>query len=332
MFNNLLDAVNHLNRVNAVNHFNRGEILVLCVAILCGFALAQVIHWKALRELQRAPYFAISAFLALISLPVTPPYLITEASTFIVSSISIVLTSGISVISHHGFSRPFAIVEIRMPIVAVSLYFAVIGYLLGFIAIARSRDAFGPPWYAILALIPVVNLLLFLRSSEHEQSPHHLRTVSWLHGNAGVASGLLPVAVLIGYSFLLEASSPLARKDDDEQFFAALVQRYGANTVIRTFGKFTDLPNVFDEKPKFEYVVIEGNRLRRTFWVSFDGSSFDRNLQQKIEREVCTDPLLSAVVHDGVSIDDVYVDTIGLSVKEVTATLALCLGLPSDPS
>ena len=128
----------------AIQYVNQTEesLRLLSYGITIIGAIAAGIFHKNKTELLRAPYFAYSGLL------------------FLVSAASQLVWFGSVQAIIDGFLWVFMLVDVVVGLA--------VGYAFGIIAMARSRDAFGHARMAFLAFIPIANLWLLLKLSKNE--------------------------------------------------------------------------------------------------------------------------------------------------------------------
>lgn len=74
------------------------------------------------------------------------------------------------------------------------LLFLVGGYVIGIVIQGRALDAFGERRYALLEVIPLVNLILFFKPGKARRQPI---LAPFLEGTSGVVVGVLAIVLAI---------------------------------------------------------------------------------------------------------------------------------------
>ncbi|MFQ5915518.1 MAG: hypothetical protein ACE5JS_20300 [Nitrospinota bacterium] len=164
----------------ALKYVNQTEddlrVIAYGLAIL-GAVIAGVVT-RSKSELRRAPYFAFSGLL-----------IFARATTQFVWLGSLPAMTG-------GYLWVLMVVDVVGSVV--------IGYFIGVIAMARSRDAFGHARYAALAFIPLANFILLLKMSKTQTSANRIPTIPLLTGGLGVLSGFVMLVAGVALSVTLQ--------------------------------------------------------------------------------------------------------------------------------
>ena len=109
------------------------------------------------------------------------PYRVKRTTYFLLhSAVILVLTAALA-----GAALVFS----RESIALLVLIF-VAGLAIGWLAIGRARDAFGLPWLALLAFVPVLGLMLLLVPPRPGVSQPYAFTRSWQSGWPAILGGL----------------------------------------------------------------------------------------------------------------------------------------------
>lgn len=249
-----------------------------------GFLVALVFQSTVKSELQRAPYFAYSMLL----------FLICSALTFLwIFSLQAVLLG-----------------VLWMLVSFVFLSIAVIGYFCGVIALARSRDAFGSGRYAILALIPFANFVLFLRTSKNPLSPNRVPTIPLLSGGMGVVSGLMMAAASIALAVGFEVQSDkMVESPNPEQSIAIMIRSQGLDRVLEAMAAESRLPVAIDEVTTLALIEASGNSLTRTYVVTREDFTLSDQFRAGIRKSICAYAPFTVLLHGGAAIEEVYIKT-----------------------
>lgn len=264
-----------------------------------GFVVAAIVQSRSKGELQRSPYFAFSALLLLISSALTFMWILTEQA----------VARGV----------------LWMLVGSVFLSIALMGYFYGVISLARSRDAFGTGRYAILALIPLANLVLHLKASKNALSPNRIPTISLLSGRTGIASGF----VMAGASIVLSAgfqvqSDRMVENADPEQGIAFLVRSQGLDGALETIATESQIPIALDEVTTLASIKADGSRLMRTYVVTRGDFILTDQFRAKIQNTVCAYAPFTPLLRAGATIEEVYVKTDGSLIGAHAVTQHSC--------
>jgi len=267
-----------------------------------GGIVAMIVH-NSSAELQRAPYFAFSGALVFIG----------AASQFVWLG-SIPAMAG-------GFLWVFMLVD-----VVVSLG---VGYAVGVIAMARSRDAYGHARMAFLAFIPFVNFWLLFTPSTNKVSANRTPTIPLLSGAVGVLTGfvLLIAGVALGEFIRMATSRIVAEAENDPA-----MQRAGINMMLRGQGIEETLRQMAAEVPSQRVdetttllrVVADGSTLRYVYEVSTNPDELPMSMQTDLVLHNCTLEALRPVIEAGATVEHVYWRTDGSEIGVVTVTRDIC--------
>lgn len=177
---------------------------------VAGFLLALRIQRHSLWSLRRVPYFvAVSGILVL-------------------QSVMPVAWVGFSIASEDG--------GLWLLVASILLGTTVLGYLYGVISHARSLDGFGHGRSALLALVPVANLLLFFKAPSEDKKP-----VSVFRMATNVAG------VVLGFSLLALS-----------QVMELMAEQAGAYTGATSAGfQATPQAQTLEGKPAHQIEVVE---------------------------------------------------------------------------
>lgn len=262
-----------------------------------GFISALVVQSRSKSELQRAPYFAFSALL----------YLLTSALSFAWLFSPQAVTLGILWVLVFG----------------VFLIIAVSGYGYGVIALARSRDAFGHGRYAILAFIPIASLVLLGKPSKNAMSLNRIPTIQLLSGGLGVLSGIAMFVasyVLSGWAETrLDAMVENAAPSID-----FLLRTQGIDATLKAMADEARLPHMVDEVTTLAFVKAVGTRLQRTYIVSRDGMVMSTQFRTGLVQNFCAYELFIPLLRAGATFEEVYVNNDGSEIGSQVITRDIC--------
>jgi hypothetical protein len=195
---------------------------------------------------------------------------------------------------------------------SVFLSIALLGYFYGVISLARSRDAFGTGRYAILAFIPLANLILLFKASKNSLSPNPIPTISLLSGGTGIASGFLMAAASIVLSAGFQVQSDkIIEETDPEQGIASLVRSQGLDGALETIATESQVPIALDEVTTLALIKADGSRLMRTYVVTRGDFILTDQFRAKIRDIVCAYAPFTPLLRAGATIEEVYVKADG---------------------
>ncbi len=177
---------------------------------IAGFLLALGIQRHSLWSLRRVPYFvAVSGILVL-------------------QSVMPVVWVGVSIASEDG--------GLGLLVASILLGTMVLGYLYGAISLARSLDGFGYGRSALLALVPVANLVLFFKAPSEDKKPASVLRM---------ATNVL--GIVLGFGLLALSQVMELMAEQAESFTGATSTGFQATPRAQTL----------DSKPAHQIEVVE---------------------------------------------------------------------------
>ncbi len=292
-----------------------GDVTVPVTGVaLVGFAAAFFVRANARSRLARAPYFALSMLLYLCASVMSCLWL---------------------------FSYRAALTGTLWTIYAAAFVFALgAGYVLGVLAIARSRDAFGSQGYGILSFIPVLNLILFFKGPNTQAAPAavEIPVLRVFRGGIGIALGVLLLcasSVLSGLQKIvlqsIMATVPL------EDVLRPAVRAIGIEDTLQRMAAAVhgDLPVAVDGTTLLTAVSADGKRLRRTYTAindsivddgaDNDGVLINATMRRNINAKVCGGPRNAMLIGEGAEIEEHYESLAGKSLGRHVVDEAACL-------
>ena len=280
-----------------------GSLRLISYGITIAGAIAAAIFHKSDGELQRAPYFAYSGLLV-----------------FIVSAFQLVWFGSIPAMTG-GFLWVLMLVD-----VVVGLG---VGYALGIVAMARSRDAYGHARMAFLAFIPFANLWLLFVSSKNVVSANRAPMIPLLSGALGVLTGfiLLAAGVALGGLIQVELDRMVAEAERDPA-----MQRAGVDMMLHSQGieetlrqLATGVPSRrIDEVTILLRVTGDGTTLRYLYEVSTNPDVLPITMHTNLVQHNCTYEALRPVIEAGATVEHVYQRTDGSEIGVVAVTQESC--------
>jgi len=289
----------------AIQYVGQTEIRLQLISYLftvAGAIVAAIFH-KSDITLQRSPYFAYSCILI-----------------FIAKGAQFVWLDPISA-AVEGFLWVLMLNDLIVDLA--------IGYTLGIIAMARSRDAYGHARKAFLAFIPVANLWLFLARSKDGGLAVRSSTPPLLTGRLGVLTGcaLFIASFVLGAFFQMEAARMAAEVENSPTMGRAVVEmRLRSQGVEKVLGQIAAEvpPQKVDETTDLLRVEGIGTTLRYTYEVSTNPAALPATLRTNLLQEICTREGLRPLIEAGATIDYVFDRTDGSEIGVVSVTRDMC--------
>ncbi len=213
-----------------------------------------------------------------------------------------------------------------------------IGWSCYRIAKARSLDCVADEAYAALAVLPILNLVLFFKPSTNSISSGHSNTPLPQMGGPGIATGcavLIAAAVLsVFVSDRLDEQPILLPSDDPAAVVAELESLLRTNSlsrVLRIIARQAPQPVYVDEETTLLHMQASGNLLTRTYVI--DSAAYGADLEELIqdvlfqtlvEVYVCSYPPAVLLLNEGATIREVFLDVDRNRVAEHVITQESC--------
>ena len=273
-----------------------------CLAVLGAVIAAVLTRGKG--ELQRAPYFAFSSLLVLA----------TEAT-------QLVWLGSISALTG-GYMWVLAAVDVVGDII--------IGYFVGVIAMARSRDAFGHRGHAPLAFIPLANFVLLLKGSKRETTVNRITTVPLMTGGPGVLSGLVVLAAAVALSATLRTQfdrmAEQAGSDPAVQVASVeiIIRSQGLEVALARLASEVDAPRMIDVMTDLLRVEVDSTTLRYHYSVDTEADHLPGSLKQGLTGNMCADDVIRQIFRAGGAVEHVYSRLEGGEIGTVRITRRSC--------
>lgn len=270
---------------------------------VAGGVLAGLTH-RSTSELRRAPYFAYSGLL----------FLATAAAQLVWLG-SIPAMSG-------GYLWAFMLVDVLVGVT--------VGYGVGVIAMARSRDAYGHGRMAALAFIPLANFWLLLTPSKDDVSANRSPTIPLLTSGLGVLSGsvMLIAGVTLATFIKIEGERMTLAAESDPA-----MQQMGIDFMIRSNGLEPTLkeialgavtPSPVDETTSLVKVEGVGTTLSYTYEVSVDADELPDSMRTGLVAQNCNYMAMRPVIEAGGSLQHVYLRLDGSVIGTVDVNSSIC--------
>ena len=274
------------------------------IGILLLGGVAGAITNKSRLELARAPYLV---YLALILLFVT-------ATQFV--------WLGAFAAMAGGYLWGIATVSI--------ISFAVAGVFLGRIAIARSRSAFGHAGMAILAFIPLLNLVLLFKSPMKEVSVDRVPTSPLFTGGLGVLSGLAIVIAGTGLHAFLEfkveqaAEHAVSNPDLIAMGMEFVLRSEGLEETLRFIATDTQTPVMIDAQTVLSQIKAEGTQLYRYYVADAPMWIMSDDFRARITGIICSYKAFRLLLDAGATFHEIYSRPDGATIGSVVLTSSNC--------
>lgn len=272
-----------------------------------GFVILGGLTSAAVRKnnfsLPRAPYFAYSCMLLLVS------------------AVSGLIGINAQRAIINGYAWVFAPIDV--------LASFGIGYVLAIIATARSYDAYGHGRSAPLAFIPLFNLLLLFTPSQHAVDKNRVPAVPLLTGGAGIFTGLVLIVVTIGLLGFTETKIRRMMNEsqnDPEMQLAwldAMLRGQGLDKTLKQTAAEVP-PGRIDEVTTLDQVEANGHTLRYQYEVDNSWEFLPISMRTNLMQKNCSIDALRRLIDAGAVIEHFYVRADGKELGTVTVTQEVC--------
>lgn len=253
--------------------------IILVSSYVLGLLCGVIVNRKSTRTISRSVFWSFSCFTVLgqtsilATLPILP----------------LILTNG----------------YLHFLLVAVILVCMALGYGGGLLSILRSNDAFGRSNFALLGIIPLANVIFFLKPSSSKNS-------KWNFGGlAGIATGCLGLALSIALLYVLVDPINTALDDVDEKdWWIVAIKVDGVEGAIASTaeGIRPDLPIEVDEFIKIVDVRANGVKLSYIYETAPDVELL-YNWRNIVTAEECRDKRSTFLMEYGAIIELVYISS-----------------------
>jgi hypothetical protein len=213
-------------------------------------------------------------------------------------------------------------------ILSVLLSFVLSGYLFGRLTIARSINAFGAGWVAIIGLVPIVNTLLLLWPNRHRSPYSEPKPVGWIGAALVISVGVslfLASGALTSYVFGLvnKVGDEGGSTSHEEQLFIKGVRSRGVAESVEKLA--LDIRR--DVAPaRYPMVEFEGNKLTMTLKVSSMISASELEYDRKTTiGNVCGDEGFVYLLRRGAYFDYRYIDDSNAEIFDYTISIGICM-------
>lgn len=208
-----------------------------------------------------------------------------------------------------------------------------LGYADGVLASARSRDAHGHKWLAVLALIPVANAWLLFKPAKHDRSDNRLRTHPLFTDALGVITGLVLFAAAgTVYAVILVQMNRIMM----EPVNSPTLDRIGVGFVLRQAGPEPALRVIadggvgygVDETTRLRRIVNDGATLRYVYDASPNSAGSPVPARTGLVETTCANQVVRRVIEAGATVEHVYRRGDGSENAVVVVTRDDCVDRP----
>jgi hypothetical protein len=277
---------------------SEGDLRVLFYALTILGGLAGGLTGRSIAELARAPYFALSCLVFLVS----------------------------GVVSYT--SVPFIIPAMTggyfwVPVAATLAVPLVNGFFIARISKSRSRDAYGHAKWAALAFIPFANLWLWLTPSKNEISANRVPTIPLLSSGLGVVSGF--VMLIGGIAFQAYSEIAITQLVEDAMASGELTafNRSPADMAVAMAASI-EAPMVVDELTTLVRMEANGTVLRYVYELSGEQTQLNGSAVTMIIQQNCNFEPLTPYIQDGLILEHLYLRMDGSEIGTVAVTKEIC--------
>lgn len=203
-------------------------------------------------------------------------------------------------------------------ILTVFIIYIISGLVFGIASAGRSRDFSGRSIYAILALIPVANLLLFYRGSKVRKQLDLANRI-FLVGYVLVGTICLVIAFLITSKADIQKDvfmqSALTKPAEEQVQF--LIRTRGLRETLEILARNAPGPINVDDVTKYVRSEAQGKTIIRVLEVSLEKNNLPRDLRDRVIKSVCLRPATASIIREGGTVADRYVNKKGEVLAEV---------------
>jgi uncharacterized membrane protein len=259
---------------------------------------------KSSDELRRAPYFAYTALL------------------FFVASVSQLVWLGSIPAMTGGYLWAFMLVDV--------VVWLTVGYAVGVIALARSRDAYGHGGMAFLAFIPLGNFWLLLTGSKNAASPNNTPTIPLLSGAVGVVTGFALLISGVALSAFIQTETErlavLAQDDPalQEVGLDMMLQSSGVEATLQEVAMSMPTPSKVDEITTIVQVAAEGRELIYIYELASSATSLPEAMRTNLSDQNCNYAPLRPLFDAGATLVHIYRGLDGIEIGTIKVDRAAC--------
>lgn len=205
------------------------------------------------------------------------------------------------------------------------------GYLYGRAAMARSRDAYGHSRNAVLAFIPLANLVLLFKRSRTDLSAERVATIRPITGGLGVFVSLLlllfssTVLALLKHEVGKRVEQMASDPATEQAALEFSIKAHGIDATLKEIAGQARTPITIDAETRLERIQAAGPLLRRTFTITLDGFALTDGVRSVINQEICSSQLFATLMSYGASVREEYAREDGSEIGSQTVTWSICV-------
>lgn len=287
------------------------ETRVVHGAIFIASAIAAGFLYRGYFHIQRIPYFVYSG------------------AVFAVQGVLATIWIGAWSAIIHGYAALVVAIEI--------LVLMGLGAIVMVIATARARDAYGNSAAAILAFIPVLNLILMLAPSKNKDIAGAYTPLRRVTGQTGIFLGM--GLFLIGW---LATATTLRAMNAQKLSSEASAWQNQANIIVELkskglAGALASVAESFERSVMFEDtsvlvdVTSEGSTLRYHYRDRVELNPIAPEILAEAARNICQDVGMLELIKAGATIERVFSDPTGKQHSIAITTAATCAAQVQTP-
>jgi hypothetical protein len=192
------------------------------------------------------------------------------------------------------------------------------GYLFGIQSLARARDAFGNGLYAILAVIPLANLVLLLKRTNNGPLPDRDKKLPKLSGGLLVSAGMAMIAAAAGLAVMLYEVRDAIRVREHAALELQLSQ---TEALIRSRGLEAALAQLAEDEVKSQTendiisltsVEYGEEVIRYNYKIATGAWFFNDEFREMVIEYVCSLGYLTNILQAGARIEQVFYQPNGI--------------------
>lgn len=259
---------------------------------------------KADVKLKRTPYFAYSCLIFLL-----------------LSAAQLIWVQSVPAITG-GYLWLLMTIDIGASVVG--------GFFYGKVAMARSLDAYGGRGMAVLGFIPLLNLLLLFKPSQHANLGIPASTIRVLTGNWGVLIGTLALfagsAIPGSVSSLNERIALRARSNPSavKAAISLMIRSKGLAGALHTLSTEVRTPVKIDSVTTLSRIEVSGTEFRRIYIVSVPNPEISSSFRTEVVDKICSYAPYSPLLAAGATVHEVYTKADGSTLLSVLVTKDTC--------
>jgi hypothetical protein len=271
--------------------------------MVVGAIVAGLTHQSA-SELRRAPYFAFSCLLILLSVSGQLVWLESSAAM------------------SNGYLWVLMFCDMLVDVL--------VGYGFGVVGIARSLDAYGQRRMAVLAFIPIANLWLLLTPSKNDTSVNRMSTPRAFTGETGVllGFGVTFAGIILGIAIgkEVERRATVAQSDPAVQRVGVdlMIRSKGLDSTLRQLAQEVPIPDTIDDTTTLIRVEGNGSTLRYTYQVSTEVGDLPESYSAELVAQNCNFIAMRPVIDAGGGLQHVYLRKDGSEIGTVSVNKYIC--------